>query len=355
MPKDLFKKILTDNFLTASFQSVKNLSVKAVRRGVRILKALYYLPELQKKVRIMEYNMRADKRALLEKIYKYCPDEKRSIALTDWFYDKTGEPLHLDNPQTFNEKIQWLKLYDSTPLKTRLADKYLVRDWVKEKIGEEYLIPLIGVWDNFDEIDFDSLPDQFVLKCNHGSGYNIIVTDKLKLDVEDAEKKINQWLNEDFAFKNGFEMHYSPIERKIIAEKYIENSNSDLYDYKFWCFNGKVDYVQFLSERNTNGLKMAFYDRKWEKQNFVYSYPLDQKNIQKPNNLDKMIELAEKLAEGFPHVRIDFYRMDDGKIYFGEITFTSASGFCKWNNETININFGKKIKLPELADTCTEN
>ena len=307
------------------------------------------------KMDTLKCNMKVDKQELLYKIYKYLPDEKRSIALADWFYNATGEQLHLDNPQTFNEKIQWLKLYDSTPEKTRLADKYLVRDWVKEKIGEEYLIPLLGVWDNFDDIDFDTLPNQFVIKCNHGCGYNIIVKDKSKLDIQDARKKINQWMNEDFAFRNGFELHYSAIKPKIIIEKFIENSGNDLYDYKFWCFNGKADYVQFLSERNTNGLKMAFYNQKWEKQNFVYSFPLDQKNITKPNNIDKMFELAEKLAKGFPHVRVDFYRLDDGKIYFGEMTFTSASGACKWNNEKINIIFGKKIKLPKLATNTTSN
>jgi len=112
---------------------------------------------------------------LTYKIHEYCPDEKRAIALKDWFFERTGEALNLDDPQTYNEKIQWLKLYDSTPVKTRLADKYAVRDWVKEKIGEQYLVPLLGVWDRFDDIDFDKLPEKFALKCNHGSGYNIIL------------------------------------------------------------------------------------------------------------------------------------------------------------------------------------
>ena len=218
------------------------------------------------------------------KLKKYCAPEMRPVMLKDWFFEKTGEILNLDNPQTFNEKIQWMKLYDSTPIKTRLADKYLVREWVKEKIGEEYLITLLGVWDNFDEIDFDKLPNQFVLKCNHGCGYNIIVKDKKTFNIENARKKINAWLREDFAFKYGFEMHYSDIPRKIIAEKYIENSDNDLYDYKVWCFNGKAQYVQFLSERNTDGLKMAFYDRDWNKENFVYSYPIDTKENPKPKH-----------------------------------------------------------------------
>lgn len=272
-------------------------------------------------------------------------------ALLDWWYKLTGKHLNLYNPKTFNEKIQWLKLYDSTPIKTRLADKYLVRDWVAEKIGSEYLIPLLGVYDKFEEIDFDKLPDRFVIKCNHGCAYNIIVKDKSKLDLNDVKAKLDKWMAEDFALKFGLELHYRDIPHKIIIEEFIENKKSggDLYDYKFWCFDGHVEYIQFLSERNTDGLKMAFYDKNWNKQDFVYSYPLDTKTIEKPDNLDDMIKMAEKLSDGFGHVRVDFYRMDDGKIYFGEMTFTSASGSCKWNDEKINRYFGDLIKLPRMA------
>lgn len=271
--------------------------------------------------------------------------------LKAWYKNVCKTDLNLYNPKTFNEKIQWLKLYDSTPIKTRLADKYLVRDWVAKKIGEQYLIPLLGVCDKFEEIDFDKLPDRFVIKCNHGCAYNIIVKDKSKLDLNDVKAKLDKWMAEDFALKFGLELHYRDIPHKIIIEEFIENKKSggDLYDYKFWCFDGHVEYIQFLSERNTDGLKMAFYDKKWNKQDFVYSYPLDTKTIEKPDNLDEMIKMAEKLSDGFGHVRVDFYRMDDGKIYFGEMTFTSASGSCKWNDEKINRYFGNLIKLPRMA------
>lgn len=280
---------------------------------------------------------------LLYKIYKYCPNDKREEVLKDWYYEYTGEILDLENPQTFNEKIQWLKLYDSTPIKTRLADKYLVREWVKEKIGEEYLIPLLGVWDKVEDIDFDKLPKQFVLKCNHGCGYNIIVTDKSKLDINKTKKQINEWLMEDFAFKCGFEFHYSDIPRKIIAEEYISNGK-DLYDYKIWCFNGKAMYIQFLSERKQN-LKMAFYDTNWIKQDFVYSYEYDEKVIKKPESLKKLLLLAEKLSEGFLHVRVDFYILNNGDIKFGEMTFTSLSGTCKWNPQRSNKMLGDLIQM----------
>ena len=179
-------------------------------------------------------------------------------ALKKWFLETnyTHTPLDLEHPKTFSEKTQWLKLYGGFEDVYPLVDKYTVRDWVKEKIGEEYLIPLLGVYDHFDDIDFDKLPDKFVLKANHGSAWNIIVTDKNKFDKQDAKKKFDEWLHTNFAFQDGLELHYKDIKPLIIAEKYIENDNQDLYDYKIWCFDGKAKYIQFLSERK-EGLKMA--------------------------------------------------------------------------------------------------
>ena len=265
--------------------------------------------------------------------------------LKQWYHRAMRKDLDLRNPRTFNEKIQWMKLYDATPLKTRLADKYLVREWVKEKIGEEYLVPLLGVWDSFDEIDFDRLPDRFVLKANHGCGWNIIVKDKSMFDKDDAKKKFDQWMHTNFAFMNGFELHYMNIPPKIIAEQYLENNNDDLYDYKVFCFNGKADSIMYLSERK-QGLKMSFYDLNWNKLPFVYSYPQNEDEIPKPSNLELLIELAEKCAEGFPHVRVDFYIMNDGSIKFGEMTFTSAAGTCKWTVPEQDLIYGEMIKLP---------
>ena len=277
------------------------------------------------------------------------PENTRTL-LENWYKKVTQKDLDLDFPQTYNEKIQWQKLYDSTPLKTKLADKFLVRERVKSIIGKKYLIPLLGLYDKFDEISFEELPKQFVIKCNHGCGYNIIVKDKANFDQAKAREKINKWMNENFAFRAGFELQYKNIPHKIIIEKYIENKIAqDLYDYKFWCFNGKVKYIQFISERNKSGLRMAFYDRDWNKQSFFYSHPLDEKVIEKPNNLNIMISLAEKLSKGFSHVRVDFYRLDDGTILFGEMTFTSASGIGRWNTKKIDMELGKLIKLPSSA------
>lgn len=293
---------------------------------------------------------------LMYRINEYCPDEKRALALKDWYFESTGEILNLENPQTYNEKMQWMKLYDSKPVKSRLADKYAVREWVKEKIGEEYLVPLHGVWDKFDDIDFDKLPDKFVLKCNHGSGYVVIVSDKSQLDRSSMRKKINAWMNEDFSFTNGFELHYSAIPRKIIAEQFLTNNDNDLTTYEFWCFDGKVRFIEFLTAQKVSNqaavhdkpeeFTMAIYDTNWRKQDFVYSYPASSETAPKPDNLDLMIKLAESLAENFSHVRVDLYDVN-GKIYFSEMTFTTCSGVCYWNPKEADLKVGRMLRLPE--------
>lgn len=278
--------------------------------------------------------------------YENLKPEKYEKELTEWFHYTTGERLHLDDPKTYNEKIQWLKLYDSTPLKTQLSDKYRVREWIKEKIGEEYLIPLLGVWDSFDEIDFERLPEKFVLKANHGCGWNVIVTDKSSFNKAEAKEKFDLWMNTNFAYNVGLELQYRNIEPKIIAEEYIENFDEDINDYKVFCFHGKADSIMMLTERK-KGLKMAFYDLEWNQLPFTYSYPRNQEVMPKPENLEQLIFLAESLAEGFAHVRVDFYIMNDGSIKFGEMTFTSGGGTCVWNPPEQNLIYGEKIKLPK--------
>lgn len=250
-------------------------------------------------------------RAAEYKISKYMDKEKIPEALCDWYYEKTGKTLDLEHPKTFNEIIQWTKLYDFDAEKCKLVDKYLVRDWVKEKIGENYLIPLLGVWDRAEDIDFDKLPQSFVLKCNHGCHYNIIVKDRSIQDFDLIRKKLNDWLHEDFSFVSGFEMQYSQIQPRIIAEKYIENADEDLYDYKVFCFNGKAKYILFLFNRK-NELKGQFYDTEWNLQPFMCGAERSETIIEKPDNLPELIECAEKLAAGFIQSRVDFYRLNDG-------------------------------------------
>ncbi|MBQ3090652.1 MAG: glycosyltransferase [Oscillospiraceae bacterium] len=271
------------------------------------------------------------------------PEEyARELALI--YRRRTGKILNLENPRTFNEKIQWLKLYDSTPLKTRLADKYLVRDWVAETIGQEYLIPLLGVWDSFSDINFDALPDQFVLKANHGSGWNMIVTDKSQLDMADAKSKFDQWMGTNFAFSSSLELHYINIPPKIIAETYIEELGQ-LYDYKFMCFDGTVAFLWVDIGRHAVH-ERAMFTPDWERMDDLIGIrPPYQGEVPRPDNLGEMLALASKLSRGFAHVRVDFYNVN-GKIYFGEMTFTSGTGFSRFSSQQFALRVGDMITLP---------
>ena len=272
------------------------------------------------------------------------PEDKFSEYLKDWYYEQTGKVLNLKNPKTFNEKIQWLKLNDSTALKTHLADKYLVRDWVKEKIGEDFLIPLLGVYEKFEDIDFDDLPERFVLKTNHGAGYNYIVKDKSKLNKKLLKSIFDKWMNTNYAYVNGLELQYKDIKPLILIEKYLENENEELNDYKFYCFDGKVQYIQYISERS-NGYKMKFFDRDWNPQNFVSNHSMLKIFPKKLDNLQSIINVVEKLAQGFMFVRVDLYVLDNGDVKFGEMTFTPASGTLNWQPENMDMVMGSFLKI----------
>lgn len=251
-------------------------------------------------------------------------DLKKEI--TEWYAIRRNKWIDIDHPQNFDEKIQWLKLYDSTSTKTNLADKYRVREYVKDIIGEEYLIPLIGVWNGYDEIEFDRLPERFVLKCNHGSSMNEIIKSKQAMDHELLKNRFNEWLNIDYSLASGFEMHYRDIKRKIIAEEYIvSDDGEDLKDYKVHVFGGKAKLIQVDIGRYSNH-RRNLYTTKWEYLPYSICYPTAPDIvIEKPSHLDEMIMLAEKLAEGFMYVRVDFY-ISNNRIFFGEMTFTHGSG-----------------------------
>ena len=274
-------------------------------------------------------------------------------VLARQFQKYTGKPLDFNNLRTLTEKLQWLKIYDATPLKSRLADKYLVRNWIEEKIGGEYLIPLLGVWNDFDEINFDDLPDRFVLKCNHGWNMNIIVRDKKSLDLREAREKINAWLAVDFGTHN-LQLHYSPIERKILAEKFMTNGDApDIDNYKFWCFNGVPIFCGFDSGRTSDGditnLRIDYFDMDWkpnEFENAAHPRSDHPERIPPPKNFELMKKLAAKLAEGFAFVRVDFYEIE-GRIYFGEMTFTPGAGNFSYKSEGTDEYLGSLLKLPE--------
>ena len=264
------------------------------------------------------------------------------------FHAKLGYDLDLNNPQTFNEKIQWLKLYDRKPLYITMVDKYAVKDYVASVIGEQYIIPTLGVWDNFDDIDFDSLPNQFVLKCTHDSGGLVIVKDKNKMDLKKAKKKINKSLKRNFYYI-GREWPYKNVKPRILAEEYLEDrETSELRDYKFFCFNGEAKALFVASDRQnpTTDTKFDFFDMQFHHLNFTNGHPNSEKVISKPSTFEEMKRLAETLSQNIPHVRVDFYEVD-GKVYFGELTFSHWSGFVPFDPPEWDKIFGDWIILPQ--------
>lgn len=255
--------------------------------------------------------------------------------------------LNLKKPLGFNEKLQWLKLYDRKPEHTLMVDKLKVKDYVASLIGEEYIIPTLGVWENAKDVDFNSLPDKFVIKCNHNSGQGLYIC-KNKSEMNEAEVRSNlqKALETDY-FIRFREWPYKDVERRIIAEKFIEDKSSvdgDLKDYKFMCFNGKVHCSFVCSERNTD-LKVSFFDRDWMPMPFERHYPRSNKQIPKPVHYEEMIRLAESLSQGIPFVRVDFYDVED-KIYFGELTFFPGSGFEEFTPEIWDERLGSFINIP---------
>lgn len=258
---------------------------------------------------------------------------------------KVGRKLHLDNPKTFNEKLQWLKLYNRKEFYSSLVDKYEVRQYVKKKVGEQYLVPIFGVWDKFDDIDFNMLPKKFVIKCTHDSGGVIICKDKDKLNMTEARNKIQSCLDRNFYYW-GREWPYKNVKPRIIVEQYLEDESGDeIKDYKFMVFNGKVKCSFVCSERySEEGLAVDFYDLNWNKMPFMRKYRNSDKVIEKPKNYEKMIELAEKLSVDMIFDRIDFYEIN-GNIYFGEITLYPGGGFEKFIPEKYDTILGEMLEI----------
>lgn len=279
------------------------------------------------------------------KLSKFIPDKP---YLKIKFRAHMGKKLNLKNPQTFSEKLQWMKLYNRNPEYTKMVDKYEAKDYVEAIIGDEYIIPTLGVWDNVDDIDFDALPNQFVLKCTHDSGGLVICKDKSKLDIEKAKATMRKALLADFYFM-GREWPYKNVKKRIIAEEYMEDTETgELRDYKFFCFDGEVKALFIASDRQTEGeeVKFDFFDTDFNHLDFRNGHPNATKEIKKPVTFEKMKELAAKLSVGIPQVRVDFYEVD-GKIYFGELTFFHHDGMTPFDPEEWDYKFGEWINLPE--------
>lgn len=256
-----------------------------------------------------------------------------------------GYSLDMKNPQTLNEKLQYLKLrtYRKNSLVTQCADKYEVRKYVEQCGCEKNLINLLGVWDNANNIDFDKLPNKFVLKCNHGSGTNIICTDKSKLDIDESRKNLNGWLKESFG-KQRVEMSYSEIKRKIIAEEYIETKDKKPpKDYKIFCSYGKPKFLFVASDRYNNQTKFDYFTIDWMWIPVKNGHPNAEKDtILKPEGFDEMLECAKKLSKPFPLVRVDFY-YENNKVLFGELTFLHFGGLTPFDPKSFDLKFGKMI------------
>lgn len=280
---------------------------------------------------------------VINTILKLLPDK---IYLKLKYRFKLGKKLNLSNPKTFNEKLQWLKLYDRKDIYTTMVDKYEAKKYVASIIGDEYIIPTIGIYNSFDEIDFDKLPKQFVIKCTHDSGGLVIVKDKSKLDIKSAKKKINQCLKNNYYY-SGREWPYKNVNPRIIIEEYIEDNKSNtMRDYKFFCFNGtpKIMYIsEGLEDHST--ASMSFYDMNFKITSCKRKdFKLLNYTPKKPKGFEKMKELASTLSKNTPHLRVDFYEIN-GHIYFGELTFSTCSGFIPFEDEKWDYKLGNMLEL----------
>lgn len=281
---------------------------------------------------------------LQTKTARLIPD-KVFIKISYWSH--FGKWINMNNLVTFNEKLQWLKLNHKVEKYCFYADKFAVRNHIKDIIGEQYLVPMIGVYDTVDDIEWDMLPDKYVLKCTHSSGSNIICSDKLTLDIENARKKLQGWMKNNL-FWYGREWVYKTIKPRIIAEQYLEDSSCrELIDYKFMCFNGEPKCLFLCLDRHKDsGLKVDFYDMDWNLMQFERHYKRSDRQMPKPKCFDEMVMIARILSEGIPFVRVDLYEVN-GQVYFGELTFFPGNGMEEFTPESYDELLGSWITLPD--------
>lgn len=282
---------------------------------------------------------------IIKRISRIIPDK---IYLNIKFYKNFAKLVDFKNPQTYNEKLQWLKIYNRNPLYTMIVDKYKVKNFVANKIGEEYVVPLLGVWNNFDEIDFELLPDKFVLKCNHDCGGVVICKDKSTFDKTNARNLLGQHLKNNYYWDHR-EWPYKNVKPLIFAEEYmVDESGYELKDYKWFCFNGEPKLLFIAQDRDTPNeeTKFDFYDMEFNHLPIKNGHPSANIHREKPFGFEEMKKLAAKLSEGIPHVRVDFYNVN-GHIYFGEMTFFHWGGFVKFEPQEWDNILGGWIQLPK--------
>lgn len=268
-----------------------------------------------------------------------CKDE-----LSEAYRRIFGRELNWENPTRYTEILNVEKLGSQDPFKTKLSDKVEVRKWVKEKIGEKYLTKRYYEWDSVGEINFEVLPKQFVLKLNNGSGRNIIVKDRDKLDIKQTRQVLAGWFAQNYYFCNGcYELQYKDITPKIVCEEYLEGVAETVYDYNIYCFHGKPEYIWCIKGSHRPECQASFYDKEWKMMPFSFGYPKDPVIAPKPEKLEEMLELSAVLCQGFRHVRVDWYNLPDGRVLFGEITFTTWSGLRRFVPDKYDDYFGKLI------------
>lgn len=254
--------------------------------------------------------------------------------------------INWKDPKSFNEKMQWLKIYDRKPEYTKMVDKYDAKDFIRDKVGDNYVVKNYGVWNNFDDIDFNKLPDKFVLKTTHDSGGVVIVTDKTKLNVEEAKEKLEKSLKNNF-YLMAREWPYKNVKPRIIAEEYLEDESGELIDYKFFCFDGVPKVMFIATDRMKEGeeTKFDFYDMNFEHLPFTNGHPNSTKPQNKPIMWDEMLRISQSLSEGIPLLRVDLYCVN-GKLYVGELTFYHWGGVIPFEPEEWDYKLGEYIKLP---------
>lgn len=283
--------------------------------------------------------------SILRRFAPFMPDKP---YLKLYYFAKMGKWLDLKSPFTYNEKLQWLKLNDRNPDYCKMVDKYEAKKYVASIIGEEFIIPTIGIYDSIDDIPWTTLPDQFVLKCTHDSGGIVICKDKTTLNIEEAKKKLSKGLKKSYYYQNR-EWPYKNVKPRIICEEYkVDESGYELKDYKWFCFDGEVKALFIATDRGTPGeeTKFDFYDTDFNHLPFTNGHPNSKRKLCKPIGFEKMKELASKLSKGIPHVRVDLYDIN-GKIYFGEMTFYHWSGTKPFEPEEWDKTFGSWITLPK--------
>ena len=292
--------------------------------------------------------------SLYKKIYyRYLSTHNPRKLANHLYVDTMGKKkgINWEHPRDLNEKINWLKFNTDTTKWSELADKYAVRKYIEEKGFGQYLVPLLGVWENADQIDFSKLPSSFVLKTNNGAGTVMVVEDKAKINKVEVRAKLNKWLNIQFGLKQA-EPHYLRIKPLIIAESILKEKtsiSSSLIDYKIWCFDGKAFGTWACYNRHRFVADTEWHDLEWKYRSewsvFTDHYKDGHGLVPKPKNYEAMISFAEELSKGFPQVRVDLYNID-GQIYFGEMTFTSAGGHMNFYSDEVLLEMGQLTKLP---------